>query len=501
MLWATSHSWLVRANFPQAKTYPKVSVLGANVGGLGADQLDKQLIRLKSEFESRDITLVNGKDKWVFNPSKLGVTFDVRATSQTVWRLNDISFLDKYQLLNSDTNSVIKPTILIDNGVCVKSLSAISISKTEPQDASIYFNQGIKINPDRPGTEFNAVSACRELFKQSATDLSVADVYLETTPANITKADLEPKLFQIQSMAGESLSLENGADYKQTLTPERLLGLLEISKGDSGVQANWSSAKLDEFIDSIANEVNTYSSSPALGGCQRLVSVGGNWLDKAATKKIFTDLGADSPRSYNLPVTYHAPVVNTISPVGPGNSGVIYLTFDDGLAYGDQIMNYAACYGVKVTFFELGVLANRDAVALRRAIAEGHTVQSHGYEHALFDYGQRSYDWQYNDIRQSIDAIAGITGVRPTYFRPPGGNRSATTYDAAGANGINLILWGVSSGDGANIGASATCSNVLARAFSGATVLLHSSKGDTTAAVPCIIEGLAARGYNMQALR
>jgi peptidoglycan/xylan/chitin deacetylase (PgdA/CDA1 family) len=187
--------------------------------------------------------------------------------------------------------------------------------------------------------------------------------------------------------------------------------------------------------------------------------------------------------------------------VAAGSSGTIYLTFDDGLAYGNQVMNYAACYGVKVTFFEIGELANRDATALRRAIAEGHAVQSHGHFHALYDYGDRSYDWEYNDIAQSIIDIQSITGVRPTYFRPPGGNRSATTYAAAAANGVKLILWADSSGDGANIGTSATCANALAGAFSGATILLHSSKSDTAAAVPCIIEGLAARGYNMQALR
>jgi len=291
------------------------------------------------------------------------------------------------------------------------------------------------------------------------------------------------------------------APIKKTMTSKQLFDLLEISKKDSGVQVSWSSTKLDELVNNIATEVNTYDSSPALGACQTLVSNGGHWLDKEAVKKMFTSLGADSARSYTLPIAYSAPVIHTISPVSSGNSGTIYLTFDDGLTYGNQIMNYAACYGVKVTFFELGVLANRDATALHRAIAEGHAVQSHGYEHALYDYGQRSYDWEYNDIKQSVDTITNITGVRPTYFRPPGGNRSATTYDAASANGINLILWGVSSGDGANIGTSATCSNVLARAFSGATVLLHSSKGDSAAAVPCIIEGLAAQGYSMQALR
>jgi len=121
----------------------------------------------------------------------------------------------------------------------------------------------------------------------------------------------------------------------------------------------------------------------------------------------------------------------------------------------------------------------------------------------MYDYGQRSYDWQYNDINQSISAITGVTGVRPTYFRPPGGNRSASTYAAASANGVNLILWGDASADATvgGLSSSTTCANVLAGAYPGASVLMHSTKSSTAEALPCIAEGLAAKGYNMQALR
>ena len=96
-----------------------------------------------------------------------------------------------------------------------------------------------------------------------------------------------------------------------------------------------------------------------------------------------------------------------------------------------------------------------------------------------------------------------VTGVRPTYFRPPGGNRSANTYNAANANGLKLILWGDSSADATvgGISSSQTCANVLAGAYPGASVLMHSVKASTANAVPCIIEGLAARGYGMQSLR
>ncbi len=497
--WQLSHSWLVRLPSMQAKTYPKVTVLGVNVGGLDDNQLGISLNKLKSDYEKRTVTLTNDKDIWTFESGKLGVTLDTKTIEQAIVRLNDLNFIDSYRLWTGQISSEITPSISSDINKCIETLSVINIPAVNPVEASIYFDQTVKIKPDQAGEKFSAGSTCQKLPDQLLANKWSNQVSFETVPAELTKANLEPKLPLIQSLVGESLTLKSGS-FTQTLTPEQLLALLDIVKKGSDVQVSWSSARLDELVNGIASKINTYEGA-ALSGCQYLVSYGGNWLDKAAAKKILTNLGAGSPRTYTLPVSYHAPVTGVTNPVAHGNSGTIFLTFDDGMNYGNQIMNYAACYGVKVTFFEIGERVWTDAAALRRAVAEGHAVQSHGHYHAIYDYGQRSYDWQYNDIAQSITDIQSVTGVRPTYFRPPGGNRSANTYAAASANGVNLILWGASSSDTYYSSPSAICSQVLAGVFPGASVLMHSTKQSTANAVPCIIEGLAARGYNMAALR
>lgn len=502
LIWYLSQTWLVQASVSQAKTYPQVSVFGINVGGLSTSNLNSQLGRIKSEFESKKITLVNAKRKWVFDSNKIGVTFNVQATSQAVLHLNKLSIIDKYRLLTGGISSAVAPTISIDNSTCVKSLAVIPVVQVESKDAIVYFDQELKIKPDEPSTRFSAVLTCKALSKELATGSSAFKVSLATIPANLTQANLKPKLSQIQSIVSKPLVLKSGA-YQQTLTSKQLLDLLEISKKGNDVKVDWSSAKLDNLVNDIADKVDTNNSSPALGACQYLINSGGNWLDKTATKNYITSLGTGSSRTYTLPIVYHAPSIGKRTPVGYGSSGTVYLTFDDGMTYANQIMDYASCYGVKVTFFEIGERVGTDATALHRAIAEGHAVQSHGHYHAMYDYGDRSYDWQYNDISQSITDIMSVTGVRPTYFRPPGGNRTANTYNAASANGLKLILWGDSSADATvgGISSSQTCANVLAGVFPGASVLMHSVKASTAAAVPCIIEGLAARGYNMQALR
>lgn len=500
LIWYLSQSWLIQGSFSQTITYPQASVAGINVGDLNKDQLNSQLAQLKSKFETQKITLVNDKNQWVFDPSQLGIVFDTNSTSQAIWKLNELNIMDKYRLMTGGISSTITPTISVDNESCIKALSVISISEVKAKDAAVYFDQDLKIQPDQTGNRFSAIATCQELPKQLAADKFVSNILFDTTPAKINKSDLESKLSQIRSLVGKSMSFKSGS-YQLTLAPNDLLGLLEISKKGSDVQISWSSTKLDNIINSIATKVNTSNSRPALKTDQYIVSIGGHLLDKTATKKIFTNLGTDSPRSYTLSIVNQAPVIGTRIPVVPG-SKVVYLTFDDGLLYGNQIMDYAAAYRIKVTFFEIGSRVGTDAVALRRAIAEGHSVQSHGYEHAMYDYGQRSYAWQLNDLKQSVDAITSVTGVRPTYFRPPGGNRSNNTYKAAAANDLKLILWGVSSADTvAGFGSATICSNVLKAVFPGASVLMHSSKQKTADAVPCIIEGLAAKGYSMEALR
>ena len=497
-----SQTWLIQSSFLQAKTYPKASVLSVSVGNLDSKQLDIEISKLKSDFENKDITLTNLKDSWVFKPSKLGLSFDLQATINSVMQLNQLGFIDKLKLLKGDISSTIKPVLLVNNQECINALSVIPVVQTASEDALVYFDKDLKIKSDTSGYKFNAGLTCQELPKQLANNLFTHDVYSDVSVANITKADIELKFPQIQAMISEPLILKSGS-YQQTFTTEQLLATLSITKLDSDLKIDWSTDKLDEVINNMAGKINTYIGASSLGGCQYLASNGGSWLDKDATKKIFVDLGTGKPRSYDLSVAYHEPVVKTRTPLAPGKKGTIYLTYDDGMTYSNQIMNYAACYGIKVTFFEIGMKAEADAVALRRAIAEGHAVQSHGYEHALYDYGSRSYDWQYEDMSKSINIIKSITGIRSTYFRPPGGNRSATTYDAASANGLSLILWGDASRDSAPTGVTSalTCSNVLAGAYPGASVLMHSTNKSTAEALPCIAEGLAARGYSMSALR
>ncbi|NTW61662.1 polysaccharide deacetylase family protein, partial [Candidatus Saccharibacteria bacterium] len=465
-------------------------------------QLRSQLVQIQSSYGQRKISFKNGKDSWTFSYKDLGVTFDEQSTIKAVEDLNHLSLLDKYRLLVGDISSAVEPRVLINTQTCEKTLATIIIADIAAQDAIVSFDQSIKLQTDKLGSKYIPASNCQKLAGWLGSDSSSVDIYLDPVAANLTQADLSPNLSKINDIISQSVTMKYGS-YQKVLSPQDILALLTTSKDSAGVHIGWSSDRLSALTSEIAGRVNTNNPAPSLGMCQSLITAGGNWLDQNAVKTYLQGLTASGNRNYSLPVSYHAASIATRSRVAQGTK-VIYLTFDDGMTYADSIMNYAACYGIKVTFFEIGSIAASQAVPLRRAIAEGHTVQSHGYIHAAYNYASgHDYAWQYNDINQSISAITAVTGVRPTYFRPPGGNHNSDTQAAATANGVRMILWDDASRDATvgGLSSATTCANVLAGAYPGASVLMHSTHYSTAEAVPCIVEGLAARGYTMDALR
>lgn len=483
------------------EVYLNTTVMNIAVGGLNEAELENKINEIKSNFDNRQININYGGGSQSFKSVDLGISLDIKGTTDSVWKSNDVNFLTKYYEFISGREKNIRPTISFDGLACSELLSMISIPETKPINASIEYEQKLNIIEDVSGSKFSPVFTCEDIQSQIADDVYNFDANFETLPASIKKADIETKLLQIENMMNQELVL-NSNNYELRLSPRQLFEMIVISKNNSELVVDWNQDRLNELIDSIATSNDTYTSAPSLGTCQYLASNGGYRLDKVATQKIFDNLKANfgASRSYDLKIDYYDHVIGERRPVSSSGSP-IYLTFDDGMIYANQIMNYASCYGVKVTFFEIGSRAYSDADAIRRAVNEGHAVQSHGFEHAAYDYGSHSYQWQVDDMKKSIDTITAITGIRPTYFRPPGGNRSADTYSASSANGLNLILWGVSSVDTYYNDPTSICNQVLSGAYSGASVLMHSSKLATANAVPCIIEGLAGRGYSMQALR
>lgn len=100
--------------------------------------------------------------------------------------------------------------------------------------------------------------------------------------------------------------------------------------------------------------------------------------------------------------------------VQPPDPGAFGRAFNRQLECIESIFDQA---GVRCTFFTLGRTAERYPNWIRRLQAAGHEIASHGYGHELL-YNLTPASFR-EDIRRSLDAIAGITGLRPQGYRAP----------------------------------------------------------------------------------
>jgi peptidoglycan/xylan/chitin deacetylase (PgdA/CDA1 family) len=148
------------------------------------------------------------------------------------------------------------------------------------------------------------------------------------------------------------------------------------------------------------------------------------------------------------------------------------------------------------TFFVLGrEIAGREET-LRRALAEGHALGNHSWNHPdLAREPTRFVD----ELRRCNEALAGIMGGRPRVFRPPLGAWTPSVLEQASEQGMTLVNWDVNPHDyaGGEPSAERIATTVLETARRGSIVVLHDggpAREPTLEALPRIIAGLRDRG-------
>ena len=210
----------------------------------------------------------------------------------------------------------------------------------------------------------------------------------------------------------------------------------------------------------------------------------------------------------------------------PQDGKVAYLTFDDGVSSNTlRILDILDRYGIKATFFP-NWHSGRDE--LYRAIVDrGHAIGNHTSTHewsSVYSTPQ-TFSEEVSSLSQNIYEI---TGVYPKIFRFPGGSNN-TKYRANAAeewkdtdeetfrlirqdiswlyiNGYMYFDWNVDSGDasGHGVPAQTIIDNVLSGAAGKqrAIILMHdtAAKDTTVDALPAIIEGLKAQGFEFGVL-
>lgn len=102
------------------------------------------------------------------------------------------------------------------------------------------------------------------------------------------------------------------------------------------------------------------------------------------------------------------------------NERKICISFDDGPTHNtNKLLNILKTYNVKCTFFILGENIHDNMETFKRIHENGHSIQVHGWNHNNILYMKT--DDLINDIENTKDIIFRITGIMPTYYRPPYG--------------------------------------------------------------------------------
>ncbi|WP_010632305.1 polysaccharide deacetylase family protein [Sporolactobacillus vineae] len=179
------------------------------------------------------------------------------------------------------------------------------------------------------------------------------------------------------------------------------------------------------------------------------------------------------------------------------------LTFDSnwGTNQIQTILETLKSEKIKATFFFSGEWAERHPELVRRAIRDGHEVESQGMRHE--DYTQLSTQQIRRDLLLSADAIFKAGGVRPVLIRPPYGKISTDFLNQASALQLQPVLWNVYPHDDANPGYAEIVRNVLRTAGKGSIIRLHASDSakQTDRALPLIIRELENRGFTFVTLQ
>ncbi|WP_062645805.1 polysaccharide deacetylase family protein [Streptomyces maremycinicus] len=179
----------------------------------------------------------------------------------------------------------------------------------------------------------------------------------------------------------------------------------------------------------------------------------------------------------------------------------VNITIDDGPDpdWTPQVLEVLRENDVKATFCMVGTQAKAHPDLVKAVVADGHRLCDHTVSHdTTMDKKPDSYQSQ-----QILDAERMITeasgGVRPVYYRAPGGAFTPYSRDLAASRGMRPLGWNVDTKDFEQPGAAAIVSTVQSEVSNGPTILFHDAGGDrsqTVAALREVLPWLRQQGYS-----
>lgn len=207
---------------------------------------------------------------------------------------------------------------------------------------------------------------------------------------------------------------------------------------------------------------------------------------------------------------------------GPSGQPNVALTFDSNMTDGmlakldrhqvasydnRQVIDELDALEVPATLFLAGKWIERYPDETRRLAADPLLeLGSHSYAHRAFHMpcyalGPIAPSDMAADVEHSERLLGDFTDHPTPYFRFPGGCYDTKALRAVASTGVVVIQYDVAGGDAFGTSVPAIVKHVLDAVHNGSIVVMHITGGDTAPltakALPLIVDGLRARGYNL----
>lgn len=181
---------------------------------------------------------------------------------------------------------------------------------------------------------------------------------------------------------------------------------------------------------------------------------------------------------------------------GSSSKRSLALTFDDGPEpiLTVRLLNILKTLDVKATFFVIGEKVDRHPELVEKMVAEGHEVENHSYYHLrMARIPKEMIAWE---IQQGSKAIQRITGKRPLFMRPPGGEFTPAVASACAKAQSILALWSQDPADYEQPSHQVITQRLLQTTRSGGVILLHEKVRPTMEALPEFVSAARERGFH-----
>lgn len=190
-----------------------------------------------------------------------------------------------------------------------------------------------------------------------------------------------------------------------------------------------------------------------------------------------------------------------VLPPTPVTEKLVALTFDDGpWPTTPQVLQILKEKNVKAMFCVVTrqVVGKRLAY-VKDALADGHELCNHTVDHDE-KLPTRPQQVIADEVIGANRQLQERLGLKPAYYRPPGGALGPAVIATAKAEGQQVLVWTIDTKDYTKPPPAAIVGAVMGQVQPGAIVLMHDGGGDrrnTIAALPVIIDQLRAAGYEL----